>query len=267
MPKVAPKVAQWIEDDVADFMIGIKGLCLRVNEIPVEVAKFDDKLELNEDLTPTQISRTVTELHLGDIIRKYANVDTLMLGVRELGNTTDNAEGNPHYHVFFCTDNTIKAVRSAVSKIWRGNESYSLKQAKPQMIPEHFNYLCKGTGTGSDDGPNVVYRSDHLTDERITELNALYWANNDAFKANSKKRKASSISEQVFDLCKHLSPPIDRGHIYDIIYGYYKKRVLHWNPDYVCKLVYQTQMYLEPSNSQANLDMKNYCVGLPFRQR
>lgn len=261
MPKIEPKVAQWVEDEVADLPLGVKGLCLRVNEI---IASVPVDFDYENFQPPT--NRAVTETYISDLIRKYYDTqDAPYLCVRELGDTTDNAEGNPHYHLFICTANTIKAVRSAVSKIWRGNESYSLKQAKPQMVPEHFNYLCKGTGTGSDDGPDVIYCSGHFTDERIAELNALYWANNDAFKANSKKRKASSISEQVFDLCKHLPPPIDRGQIYDIIHGYYKKRLLHWNPDYVRKLVYQTQMYLEPSDSQCNLDMKNYCVGLPFR--
>jgi len=244
MPKIEPKVAAWACDFADDLPNEIKGLCLRVN--------------LNVD-------KITTESNIKTILEKYGHATSPFLCVHELGDTTDNPEGNPHYHCFFCTAGTIKAVRSAVAKIWRGNESYSLKKATAKLIPEHFNYLCKGTGTGSDDYPDILYRSDDFTDERITELHGLYWSNNDAFKVNSKKRKAASISEQVFDLCKHLPPPISRSAIYDIVYGYYKKRILHWNPDYVRKLVYQTQMYLEPTNSQANLDMKTYCVGLPFR--
>lgn len=249
MPKVAVKVAQWAEDEIDAYQLGAKGLRLRVNYIGNGA----------ED----------TEAAIKKIVDKYALVDTPLLCVFELGHEpdgiSDDAERNPHYHVYFVSCHTIKTVRSAVAKIWHGNEGYSLKKADPKLTPEHFNYLCKGTGTGSDDQPNVIYCSSTFTDDRIAELHGLYWTNNDAFKAASKKRKASSISEQVFDLCKHLPPPICRSAIYDIVHDYYKKRILHWNPDYVRKLVYQTQMYLEPSDSRANLDMKSYCVGLPFR--
>lgn len=249
MPKVEVKVAQWAEDEIDAYQLGAKGLRLRVNYVGNDA----------ED----------TEAAIKKIVDKYALVDTPLLCVFELGHdpdgASDDAERNPHYHVYFVTCHTIKAVRSAVAKIWHGNEGYSLKQADPKLTPEHFNYLCKGTGTGSDDQPNVIYGSSHFTNDRIAELHGLYWTNNDAFKAASKKRKAKTISEEVFDLCRHLKPPINRRDIGLIIREYYGKRILHWNPDYLRKLVYQTQMYLEPITSDANQLMLDYIVGLPFR--
>ncbi len=246
MPKIVPKVAEFVEDEVnATLDLQVTWMILRVHYL--------------ED------NRIVTELAINDIMRKYRLPNHYYLVVHELGSGTDDIEGRPHYHCVFCSATKIKDIRNAVKTYWVGQKSYSLKQGKTQLIPEHFNYLCKGTGTGQNDLPDVIQCHPDLSDERIAEIHAFYWANNDAFKAASKKRKATSISEQCFDLCKHLTPPIERGQIYDIIHGYYKKRILHWNPDYVRKLVYQTQMYLEPSDSQANLDMKNYCVGLPFR--
>ncbi len=244
MPKIEPKVAAWVADFADDLPSEIKGLCLRVN--------------LNVD-------KITTESNIKTILEKYGHASSPFLCVHELGDTSKDPEGNPHYHCFFCTAGTIKAVRSAIAKIWRGNESYSLKKATAKLIPEHFNYLCKGTGTGSDDYPDILYRSDDFSDERITELHGLYWSNNDAFKANSKKRKATSISEEVFHLCKHLKAPINRRDIALIIREYYGKRILHWNPDYLRKLVYQTQMYLEPITSDCNQMMLDYIVGLPFR--
>lgn len=211
------------------------------------------------------VDRITTESNIKTILEKYGHATSPFLCVHELGDTSNNPEGNPHYHCFFCTAGTIKAVRSAVAKIWRGNESYSLKKATAKLIPEHFNYLCKGTGTGSDDYPDIIYRSDDFTDERITELHGFYWSNNDAFKANSKKRKAKTISQEVFDLCRHLKPPINRRDIALIIRDYYGKRIEYWNPDYLRKIVYQTQMYLEPIDSQSNQMMLDYICGLPFR--
>lgn len=246
MPRIEPKVSPFIEDYIDETLdLSLTMLILRVHYL--------------ED------NRTTTETVLRDVLRKVANLQHYYLVVHEVGDGSDNAEGRPHYHCVFCTSIKIKDVRNCVTKYWSGQGCYMLKKGTPKLLPEHFNYLCKGTGTGSDDGPDIVDRHPDLTDERIAELHGLYWRNNDNFKTASKKRKLTSISEQVFDLCKHLTPPIDRGKIYDIVYGYYKKRILHWNPDYVRKLVYQTQMYLEPSISEANLNMKAYCVGLPFR--
>lgn len=244
MPKIEPKVAAWSQDFAYDLPSEIKGLCLRVNLV---------------------VDKITTESNIKTILEKYGHATSPFLCVHELGDTSNDPEGNPHYHCFFCTAGTIKAVRSAIAKIWRGNESYSLKKATAKLIPEHFNYLCKGTGTGSDDHPDIVYRSDDFTDERITELHGLYWSNNDAFKANSKKRKAKTISQEVFELCSHLKPPINRRDIALIIREYYGKRIEYWNPDYLRKLVYQTQMYLEPIDSQANQMMIDYICGLPFR--
>ena len=244
MPKIEPKVAAWVVDFADDLPNEIKGLCLRVN--------------LNVD-------KITTESNIKTILEKYGHASSPFLCVHELGDTSNDPEGNPHYHCFFCTAGTIKAVRSAVAKIWRGNEAYSLKKATTKLVPEHFNYLCKGTGTGSDDYPDVVYRSDDFTDERITELHGLYWSNNDAFKANSKKRKALSIDEQVFDLCRHLKPPIDRRDIYRIIRDFYGKRTKKWRLPYIRDLVFQTQMYLEPLDSDANQFSETFCTGLPVR--
>lgn len=209
--------------------------------------------------------KIVTEHYIRELLNAKAFPPALQLVVHEVASSTEEKWGRPHYHCVFGSYHSSKDIRNMITKWWHGQGMYQLKLAKPDLILEHFNYLCKGTGTGHEDGPNVIERSGHFTDEIIEECHRLFWYNNDKIQATRKKRKASSISEQCFDLCKHLTPPIDRREIYDIIHGYYKKRILHWNPDYVRKLVYQTQMYLEPSDSQANLDMKNYCVGLPFR--
>lgn len=269
MPKVAPKVAQWAEDELSDMPLGANCFRLRVNFVTEEKMKAVRYSSVDaQNISACDKwgkERHCTEFYINQILEKYALHDTVFLTCFELGHGTDDAEGNPHYHTVFCSDYPIKTIRSAVAKIWRGNESYSLKKATTELVPEHLNYLCKGEGTGEDDFPKIVNASLHFTDERVTELHSLYWSNNDALKSASKKRKAASISEEIFTLCKHLSVPVERGQIYDIIRDHYGKRLKYWNPDYIRKLVYQTAMYLEPVDSKTNLDMKAYCVGLPFR--
>lgn len=244
--EVAPWVIQAVEESTA------QGWLLRLNYTAAPHPEGMDQ-------------RSWTEfLFNQEVVKPFVLFTELFLVVHEVGHGGEDAEANPHYHFLFFSSAKKDTICNRIRKYWQGNAKYSLSKAKPEKIPEHVLYMCKGSGSGSDDLPDVIDSSTHFTHERIVELHALYWKNNAAIQAKGTKRKFMDVSQNIFHLCKHLKPPINRCEIYDIVYAYYKKRLKYWNPDYVRKLVYQTQMYLEPSNSQCNVDMKSYCVGLPF---
>lgn len=218
-----------------------EGECIRLDEIPHD------------------------ELFIKQLLDRYATGPYLCVCESVKTKLADGtiAESNTHYHVAtFIEKGKHNALRAAIKRAgWNSNKLYSLKKADPKVFASHFQYLCKGSGSGSDDEPNVLYRSDDISDELITEGWKAYWANNAEIQANAKKRKRElPVSENIFNLCKHLDGK-DGGKIYDIIAEYYSKRLKYLNPAYVRNLVRQTQVYLDPTGSVA-MNLKDYCTGV-----
>lgn len=203
------------------------------------------------------------------IIRKYACVSMMHLAVYETvcklldGSTS---EAKPHYHVFmFIFDRNYSALRQAITRIWSGNENYSLKKAKPELVPEQINYLCKGKGGGSDDQPDFRYRSEDLTDVVTNECRTLYWKNNAAIQAKAQKRKREPpVLENIVALCRerHFTED-DPCKIYDVIVEFYRKRHKFWRSSYIQDLVWTVRLYLSPGGS-CNRITKEFCIRRPF---
>lgn len=171
---------------------------------------------------------------------------------------------NPHYHGFmFIEKGKMNALRAAMKRLWPGNKGYSLKKNLPEKTPGYFNYMCKGTGTGSDDKPDILHSSEHFTEELIGNLNSIYWKNKTDIQANSKKRK-TSIHEDILLRCQQRNiAATDRRAIFKIIHEYYRKRIKYLNPSYVRNLVFQTAVYLDPVGP-AVADLETYCISYPF---
>ena len=201
--------------------------------------------------------------HLTELLAKHSQPGTPYFIVYEEPHGKlpgEDANPNPHYHVFLQCTKTIAALRAAVKRNWTGNAGYSLKNGIPMKIPDHFNYLCKGTGTGQENGPKVIDRSDELTDEVIADMHTLYWKNNDAIQAlKSKKRKLISVSEELLHACERSNTGPDKKKIFQKVFDIYSKRIKYLNPTYVRNLVLQTACYLEPTGS-ARLDLESYCT-------
>lgn len=238
-----------ISDEIADWCVeaysfaGTMGVCYRLDQ--------------KEGAEPA-IER---------LICKYARASMPHLCVYESElSTVTGTESNPHYHVFmFINEKEYHALRQAIKRIWSGNKDYSLKQAKPQLIPEQINYLCKGSGSGSDDQPNIVHCSEHFTEDLVRTVRALYWKNNAAIEANTKKRKRElPIHENILKLCqaRNISAS-DRKAIFRVIFEFYRKRIKYLNPAYIRNLVFQTAAYLDPSGP-AVLNLEEYCISNPF---
>ena len=214
-------------------------------------------------------------IRLDDIHDDYFSLKALIdkysvgpyLCVRESVKTklTDGttSETNTHYHMaMFIEKGKHNALRAAIKRSgWHDNKLYSLKKADPKVFASHFQYLCKGSGSGADDIPYVIYHSEEFTHDVLSDAWHAYWANYAEIETNAKKRKRQlPVSEHIFDLCKHLDGK-DGGKIYDIIAEYYSKRLKYLNPAYVRNLVRQTQVYLDPTGSVA-MNLKDYCTGV-----
>jgi len=193
--------------------------------------------------------------YVKELIDRYCDIPMPYLVVKEEGKECDN----PHYHLCFATSKTMPALRKALQRRCAGNEAYSLKQCKE--LPKQFLYLCKGEGTGETDAPNVVCKSDHFTDERIQELHAMYWRNNDAITSSQKKSKlAENAGRDILMMCQQRGyTDQDKSAIFDVCIAYYRKRAKYLRPTYLRDLVCQTAVYLSPGGP-AELDLKVFCT-------
>ncbi len=245
--------------EVADTAIELSGLCLS-NQFGV-LLRIDHK----ETVCDMPILAWLKKKLFGPTGSIISTLPFLCVRESKLDSAT-GTETNPHYHaLFFVASDRFNALRQTIKRGWAGNEEYSLKKAKPELLPEQFNYICKGKGPGTDDKPDVVYGSEHFTTEFLTECRRLYWKNHAAIQTVSKKRKREiSIHENVLNLCRARGyTDQDRGKIFDVIIEYYRKRIKYLNPSYVRNLVFQTAVYLSP-DGPAQLNLKDYCTGYPF---
>lgn len=188
-------VSAWARDYAESLLPGTNTVCIRLDALP-------------EDPSLGEFAFNVAEYWIERFIYSYSTPGTPFLVVYELAHgklSMEETNTNPHYHVFMEINVTIGALRAAVKRIWTGNSGYSLKLGVPQLVAQQFNYLCKGSGTGLEDPPKIIDRSDCLTDEVIHECHVLYWQNNDAIQAQkSKKRKTSDpTASLILAQCKH----------------------------------------------------------------
>lgn len=135
---------------------------------------------------------------------KYVVEEAFHLVVSE-----DGEEGkNPHFHMFFKTVVRMQAIRTHINRklSLKGNEAYSLKSADGDLCFDHVKYLCKGTGTGKGDGPDVEFRHPALTDVVIEELHQAYWDSRTAFEriSGKKRKKNDPAGAQILKICKQI---------------------------------------------------------------
>jgi len=171
-------------------------------------------------------------------------------------------KSNPHYHaLFFINSLRGNALRQTFKRAFRGNGEYSLIKIKPDLLADQFNYICKGSAAGSDDKPDIRHRSEHFTDEFVSELHVLYWKNNAAIQMAAKKRKReTSVHENILTLCRSRGyTDTDKGKIFDVVIEYYRRKIKYLNPSYVRNLVFQTAVYLSPGGP-TELNLRDYCI-------
>lgn len=189
-----------------------KNVELEVHDYALVVAesltKDDSPMLLRVDPIPDdEVPYVATAQRLVAIVEKWRVPNSAYFIVFEEPHGKSGAEeahANPHYHVFFNMNTTPNSFRNILRKVWTKSH-YCLKVADVDKVAQHYNYLCKGTGTGAQDGPKVVYRPDDLTDDIVAEIHALYWKNNDAIQAQiaKKPRRDKPAAHQILELCKN----------------------------------------------------------------
>jgi len=142
----------------------------------------------------------LTEEVFTEILAKYVDKTATHLFVYETGKKDEN----PHVHGTFRLVSAVQAFRQyLLRKGLKGNQSYSLKVADRDQMKAHFQYLCKGTGTGKDDRPNVGFRSENLHDAVIQQFHKIYWEENQQIaKGNSKRKREEPAAKQILAICR-----------------------------------------------------------------
>lgn len=149
---------------------------------------------------PPPSNHRFTNDFINAFVDKYVVKSEPFLVVAETGKDGDN----PHYHLAFTTTAKLQAIRTYINRsAWKGNQNYSLKLGKDDLIESHFDYLCKGSSP--DDSPSVFMSSDHFDDTVIKERHQRFWVKNQEFVKGNRKRKSDSrlpIGEQIYTICK-----------------------------------------------------------------
>jgi len=120
----------------------------------------------------------------------------------------EESGSNKHVHLILDSGFDIKKLRNSFTRTFEecvGNKGYSLKFCDDDF-DAYIRYICKGD---DKDSPPVVWSRQGLgyTDDSIKLAHEMYWVNNDAIVANSKKRRAvekENIVEQVEKKAKAL---------------------------------------------------------------
>lgn len=204
----------------------------------------------------------------GALVDQYVDLQRPYLAVLEYG----DLHNKPHVHIAGTRLLTHSTFGNRVSDMGYTNANKYVERGKPEKMEEHFMYLCKGTGTGKEDGPNVIRKHISFTVQVITTLNKA--ANLIKYRsAGKRKRSEETPSKEILRLAQQegvKTHEIDR--IYDVVWHYYRKKVKYLNPTYFRNLVFQTSLYLdegEPgsvrrTNSQLRAyatDHAGWCAG------
>lgn len=161
------------------------------------------------------------------LFEKYVDKSVPYLVVRELGEDDEN----PHRHFGFRCIGKMQALRQWLGRNGlKGNESYSLKAGDPKKMDTYFDYLCKGTGTGKEDGPHVLLRHKDFTDAVINERNQVYWkVNQEIAERQPKRKREEPASKMILAICQQKLEhdpsklAISEDELIDITLEWYKK--------------------------------------------
>ena len=193
------------------------------------------------------------------ILEKYVDKSVPYLIVRELGED----KKNPHRHFAFRCVCNMQALRQwLVRQGLKGNESYSLKAGDPDQMDAHFDYLCKGTGTGEQDGPDVLFCHHDFTDAVIDERNKFFWKKNQEIRDRQPKRKREEpASKMILAICQQklehsAKSSISEDELIDITLEWYKKNKWSMNVFQMKAVVNYVSYSLNPDSNRVAM-MRN----------
>jgi len=251
-----------VEMEVSDYGITV-AQALNPNDLPYH---------LRVDAIPEDPEHprafNLAEFHIERLLAKYSVPGTPFLAVFEQPHGADGfekANPNPHYHVFFQLTTTEGTFRNVIRAIW-GKGNYCLKRCDAKLVPEMFNYFCKGSGTGTEDPPKIIYRSDDITDDIIVELHALYWKNNDAIQMeiSKKPKRDEPASHQILIICKNKIASTNKvslteQEIIDVTFEWYATRKWSMNTFQMKAVITWVSYNLNPDCNRIHL-AKQACM-------
>ncbi|AXQ66117.1 MAG: putative replicase [Cressdnaviricota sp.] len=210
-----------------------------------------------------------TERLLAQLLADYFDQEEPYLVVREFGKEAQN----PHYHLAGTLLNDLPGSKSrsdngrteflrkrVATAGWKGNECQSWKLGVVGLMDSHFDYLCKGTGTGKQDQPQVVFCHPDFTKTVIAERNKVFWKINATLPKKGSQKRKRNASEEILSMCRERNIlASEHGKIFDQVLRYYCKHIKYLQPIYVKNLVHQTSIYLNPEGNTAAI-LKDYCT-------
>lgn len=194
------------------------------------------------------------------LLEKYIDKSVPYLCVHETGENDEN----PHWHLAFRCIGKMQALRQWLGRNgFKGNESYSLKAGDPEKMDAHFDYLCKGTGTGKEDGPNVVFGHEYFTDAVVYERHNTFWKKAQEIADRKPKRKREEpAAKMILAICEQKlehdrqKSAISEDELIDITLEWYKKNKWSMNVFQMKAVVNYVSYCLNPDSNRVEL-MRN----------
>lgn len=207
-------------------------------------------------LTDTPSARLTEEL-LSIIETKYVDKTRTYLLVHETGKEKDN----PHIHATFALIGTMQAFRQALNRLgFKGNGCYELKASIPEKMMSHFQYLCKGDGTGKEDRPKIGFRSEDLTDAIIDQAYKIYWqVSQQLSERNPKRKREEPAAKQILAICVQKlehdpqKSSISEDELIDITLAWYKANKWSMNVFQMKAVVNYVSYSLNPDSNRVEL--------------
>ncbi len=191
------------------------------------------------------------------LLEKYVDKSVPYLCCFECGEDDEN----PHWHLTFRCIGKMQALRQwLVRNGFKGNQSYSLKAGDPEKMDAHFNYLCKGTGTGKEDRPQIVFGHEDFTDAVIHERHDMFWKKAQEIADRKPKRKREEpASKMILAICHQKlehdpkKSSISEDELIDITLEWYKKNKWSMNIFQMKAVVNYVSYSLNPDSNRVEL--------------
>lgn len=202
---------------------------------------------------------TLPEDFFSIFLEKYVNQTVPYLIVHETGKDNEN----PHFHCAFSRIGNMQTLRQFLIRLGlKGNQSYSLKVAKSDQMDAHFNYLCKGTGTGKEDGPDIRFRHERFTNAIVNQCHNRYWEKSKEISERKTKRKREEpASKEILAICRQKLEhgpklALSEDEIIDITLEWYKNNKWSMNTFQMKAVVNYVSYCLNPDSNRVAM-MKN----------
>lgn len=217
--------------------------------------RLTDVPPISEDMDPDEAAKSRQNFLLAvqTVGDKYLDKSEPYLCVHELGKD----ENNPHIHWTFKLIGNMQALRQALYRFgFKGNETYCLKAAIPDKMERHFRYLCKGSGTGKEDGPKIMFSHEYFTDAVVEELHQAYWKEANQVNPRIKRKRETPAGQQILEICRQRGAPnthLEEDDVINITLEWYRTNKFQINTFQVKAVINWVMLNLYPDSNRVHL--------------